>query len=491
VRKSSGGSVSTVFAGNINFADDVVVLSSGKILVAGEGATNNLGQHSQFCVARYNSNGTLDTTFGGGDGKVITNFGTDFCFEPSLKVLASGKFILAGTSYSAGTTLGDAAVARYNADGSLDTSFGSGTGKVRIDFGSTATAKANVGISGVAVDGSGRIYLGGHIVVGNTTSDFVVARLSSGGLLDPGFGSGKGFVKTDFTSASNPAAYDGANAIAVTSAGKILAVGSSNSNTSGKPGRFALVQYTSSGALDTSFGYGTGKVLTNINPDPLSSNRTADATNLSFNGQALALTSNGKFVVTGYGSGTTYDSEGFATAYNEGFGVARYNANGSLDSSFGVGGKKESLLIPSAYGVIVDPAGKIVVAGNNGTKSALVRLGTSTVTTASISGQFYNDKNGNGHRDAATEPLLSNWQAYVDSNNNGVYDYGEPTAWTDSSGNYTIKGLAAGTYRVREYRKTGWTRTQPAGTYPLGYYDVTLASGASATGKVFGNRFTG
>jgi len=70
----------------------------------------------------------------------------------------------------------------------------------------------------------------------------------------------------------------------------------------------------------------------------------------------------------------------------------------------------------------------------------------------------------------------------------GVYDYGEPTAFTNTSGAYTIKGLIAGKYRVREVRKDGWNRTKPAGNWPLGYYDVTLTTGAAATGKVFGNR---
>ena len=65
------------------------------------------------------------------------------------------------------------------------------------------------------------------------------------------------------------------------------------------------------------------------------------------------------------------------------------------------------------------------------------------------------------------------WQVFVDSNNDGFYTPGEVNATTDSSGNYKLTGLLPGTYRIRETRMVNWNRTQPAGAYPLGYYDVT------------------
>lgn len=106
--------------------------------------------------------------------------------------------------------------------------------------------------------------------------------------------------------------------------------------------------------------------------------------------------------------------------------------------------------------------------------------------TASISGTVYNDLNHNGHRNTG-EPGLSSWQVYVDSNHNGVWDIGEQIAITDSSGAYHLKDLSAGTYRIYEVRKTGWTRSQPAGAWPSGFYDVTLSTGASAVSKDFGD----
>jgi probable HAF family extracellular repeat protein len=116
-------------------------------------------------------------------------------------------------------------------------------------------------------------------------------------------------------------------------------------------------------------------------------------------------------------------------------------------------------------------------------KAFLLKLSS---TPASIAGKVYNDANRNGSRQS-TEVGLSGWQAYIDANNDGIYNPGEQTAFSDSSGNYKLTGLTAGTYRIREVRMTGWTRSQPAGAHPLGFYDVAVAVGAAAVNKDFGN----
>ncbi|HEX8913013.1 MAG TPA: choice-of-anchor Q domain-containing protein [Humisphaera sp.] len=105
---------------------------------------------------------------------------------------------------------------------------------------------------------------------------------------------------------------------------------------------------------------------------------------------------------------------------------------------------------------------------------------------ASVSGTFFDDANRSGSRQTG-EPGLGGWQAYVDANRNGVYDAGERSAYSNSSGYYKFTGLAAGTYRIYEVRKDGWVRTKPSGAYPSGYYDVTVSGTQAVTGKDYGN----
>jgi hypothetical protein len=90
---------------------------------------------------------------------------------------------------------------------------------------------------------------------------------------------------------------------------------------------------------------------------------------------------------------------------------------------------------------------------------------------------------------APLEPGLPKWTIYLDLNNNGVLDSGEPFQVTDLNGNYAFTNLAPGTYYVREVQNTGWTQTAPT-PVPPGKYTVTLASGQTITGLDFGNHQT-
>lgn len=106
--------------------------------------------------------------------------------------------------------------------------------------------------------------------------------------------------------------------------------------------------------------------------------------------------------------------------------------------------------------------------------------------TGSISGVVYNDYNGDQKQDNG-EKGLAGWRVYADTNDNGIYDLGEPTAVTNSSGAYTLTGLQQGGYRIREVRQNGWVRMQPFGDWPAGSYDVGLNAGKSRGGFAFGN----
>jgi serine-aspartate repeat-containing protein C/D/E len=106
----------------------------------------------------------------------------------------------------------------------------------------------------------------------------------------------------------------------------------------------------------------------------------------------------------------------------------------------------------------------------------------------SVSGQVFNDLNGNGVQDPG-EPGLAGWRVYLDGNGNGQYDFWEPSAVTDANGNYTLTGLRANTYTLAEsLRGPGWSQTEPAGQP----YTVTInASGQNLTGLNLGNHLSG
>ena len=177
--------VNTNFSDDFSYVQAIAAQPDGKIIAAGTAGSINKGG---FALARYNVDGTLDRGFGVG-GMTTTDF---FGFEDrawGIALQPDGKIILAGSSeVVAGIDGHDFAVARYNADGSLDTSFGAG-GKVTIDFfGLSDVARA------VALQPDGKIILAGSAV--NTSEHFALTRHNVDGSLDASFGIG-GKVTTD------------------------------------------------------------------------------------------------------------------------------------------------------------------------------------------------------------------------------------------------------------------------------------------------------
>jgi uncharacterized delta-60 repeat protein len=167
--------------GNNDWGEAVVIQSDQKIVVGGYA---NVGGY-KFAVLRLNTDGTLDTDFDT-DGKQLIDFGGVGDEAHALALDGSGNVLIAGfTSAGAGSTV-DFAVARLTSAGALDTNFDT-DGKQTVDFGTT-TDRAYA----MALDGSGRIVL-----AGNTGNDFGVARLTSSGVLDTGF-STDGLVSVDF-----------------------------------------------------------------------------------------------------------------------------------------------------------------------------------------------------------------------------------------------------------------------------------------------------
>jgi len=274
---SDDGKVTTDF-GSDDLAYYAAVQASGKILVAGFSGDN-------FALARYNADGSLDTLIDG-DSKVIT--------VKAITQQADGKILVAGDSE------GNFALARYNADGSLDTGF-SDDGKVTTDFGGH-----EFGYS-VTMQTDGKILVSGESYGGNTY-DFALARYNADGSLDTGFSDdGKAMAGFDFSYAGGKNA-DLETGVALQADGKILVTGHSGSSGSG----FALVRYNSDGSLDTDFD-GDGKVTT----------RT-DYSIWGAYSYSIAAQVDGKIIAAGMSHTDNWD-----------IALMRYNSNGSLDNTFG------------------------------------------------------------------------------------------------------------------------------------------------------------
>ncbi len=247
------GQVQTDFNHSTDIANAVALQSDGKLVVVGQSYTNNDYSGEDFAVARYNANGTLDNTFGV-NGKVTTDFPGLAAVPSAVLIQPDGKILVAGGAFPLFTFLGDFKLVRYNSNGTLDTSFGSG-GIVTTSFpgqGSYAFA--------VALQPDGKIIAAGTDFVDfssddSSNTDFGLERYNSDGSPDTTFGNG-GQVTTDFDGFN-----DDAFSILVQPDGKLVAVGSAKNPTTYYD--FAAVRYLANGTIDTTFGV-AGKVRTDF-----------------------------------------------------------------------------------------------------------------------------------------------------------------------------------------------------------------------------------
>src|SRR5205823_1660150 len=127
----------------------------------------------------YNADGSLDSSFGN-NGLVITDFGFD-SQAFALAVQTDGKIVVAGYTFTGGSQY-DFALARYNTDGSLDTTFGT-NGEVVTDFGTGGDEAL-----AVVIDADGKIVVAGYTFTGDSQYDFALARYNADGSLDTSFG---------------------------------------------------------------------------------------------------------------------------------------------------------------------------------------------------------------------------------------------------------------------------------------------------------------
>ncbi|MFZ4619541.1 MAG: InlB B-repeat-containing protein [Bacteroidota bacterium] len=326
----TGGKVQGAVTSKSAFVRNVAIQSSdGKIIVVGSTNTGTVGTpNSDFLVVRYNKNGTLDQTFGTG-GKVTTDIGSGTDDQArSVAVQSDGRILVAGRSENGGNT--DFAVVRYTVNGTLDIGF-DGDGKVTTDIGTSQDY-----CESVVIQSTGKI-----VAAGGTSSQIAVVRYNTDGSLDDTFDgddlSGNGIITTSF--GTNPFAFSSA----VQSNDKIVLAGYTTISGSSHT---IVVRYNSDGILDTGFD-GDGKVSTVIG--------TSTSSDAAYD---VAVGSDGKIVVCGYSE----------NGFQEDFAVVRYLSDGSLDTGFDGDGKLTTFVLAgnsAGRSVAIQSSGKIVVAGTS------------------------------------------------------------------------------------------------------------------------------
>ncbi len=360
----SGDGRITVDLGGDERVKKVLLQPDGKILVLGDSS-------GDFALTRFTDAGVLDTSFSS-DGKVVTDFGdtdlvVDAVIQSDSKIVvignSNGNFTLVrytAAGISEGNLITDfggldeakqvliqsdgkilvvgesddsVAVARYRTDGSLDPSF-SGDGRVLTDLGTNAV------VNDAVLQTDGKL-----LVAGANGSDFTLVRYNINGTLDTSFG-GSGIVVTNLPSLS------AVQRVILQSDGKILAIGDND-------GDFALTRYTTDGRLDRSFSR-DGRVVTDLG----TLDTVSDA----------VVQPDGKILVLGTSDGRVA--------------LARYNADGTLDSSFSGDGKVTSTPGNSSQGdkLLLQRNGKVVVLATVDGNAALVRYNSDGSVDNTFSG---------------------------------------------------------------------------------------------------------
>lgn len=385
-------------AGN-DLAKTMAVQADGKIVVAGSTTSDALGGTSNIVVERFNTDGSLDLTFGTGnsdgspDGTVTLDLGDSSDVAVAVKLQADGKIVLAGTSKpSQGTS--NIILVRLTTAGVLDDTFGAdandGTvaGVVAVDLGGAGEDVANA----LAIQADGKLVVAGSTTLSGT-KNLILARLNPDGSLDSGFGAdGNDGTPEGVVSISSGDGDDEANGLAIQSDQRIVVAGTTLAadNTTNA----FVARLNSDGELDNSFGAG-------------SNDGTVDGiASISFGtgndaAKAVTLQTDGKILVVG---------ETTAADNSTNIAVARLNTDGSLDSAFGadatdgtpngVVGLSLGTGNDTGVAIAIQGDGKIVVAGytvgsDGSTNAAVARLSSNGVLDASF-GQGNSDGTPDG-----------------------------------------------------------------------------------------------
>jgi uncharacterized delta-60 repeat protein len=350
----SGKVVSDLF-GQIEVANALALQSDGKLVVAGYTAPlTNSNSRGDFALARYHSDGTLDATFGN-NGKVVTDFDATHRDQANaVSVQSDGKIIAAGfTSFIGSDDNTDFAfaLARYQADGTLDATFGN-QGKVvtNISNPSDFNIYYRESLNALAIQKDGKIVATGTAFLNFTQSmDFTTIRYNGDGSLDTSFGtSGRVFTNFSTTTPSDP--NDSAGEVFIQSDGKIVIAGRVHHLAFD----YGIARYNNDGSPDSTFGQG-GQLATSV---------LRQASGNAGKETAMAVQADGKIIIGGFtqSNGVNY------------FALSRYEANGNFDSTFGNGGQVKANLSGAIRSLTIQSNGKIIAAGTSSENSGDFKL---------------------------------------------------------------------------------------------------------------------
>ena len=401
------GMITTDFFGHGDFASNVAIQPDGRIIVVGSIETDNDLDAVDFALARYKQDGSLDKSFGNG-GKISTDFFGERDTASAVAIQPNGKILVVGSTRHRNSP--NFALVRYKENGSLDESFGDG-GKVTTDFFGEFD-EAN----DIALQPNGKIVVAG-VARGEDTGavDYALARYNEDGSLDESFGDG-GKVITNYMGCHTYGAD-----LVLQPDGKMIVTGVACND-------FALARFNEDGSLDESFGDG-GWVTTDFFRD-------ADYAS------SIALERDGKIIVSG---------SAYITNVGQDFALARYNEDGSIDSSFGDEGKVMTDFFGnsnSANGVAIHNDGNIVAVGNTGDDFAIARYLHNGQLRLTIQAEDYDQ---GGQNAAYFDKTPGNKSGQYRSDDVDIWKYGTSIYYTGSNAtdewmNYTIDVPYDGNY---------------------------------------------
>jgi len=318
----TGSSTNLFLSYTINQAEGVIAQPDGKTVTTGSAGDNAI-------TVRYNENGTLDTSFNG-SGTIITTLGTKTAAHGIALQPLDQKIIIVG--YTTINNIDNTFIARYNTDGSLDTSFNF-TGYITTTFGLQSQ------LFGIALQPNGNIVVTGSTII-NGFTNALIARYTSAGILDTSFNT-TGYVTTLIGDV-----FTKSRTIKIQLDGKIIIAGQSQvDNNQG----IILLRYTTDGTLDTTFN---NSGTTPGTASPFSSYLSSEAYD-------LAIHADQRIVVVGKTNQTQIGLE------NQSYTIARFNTDGTLDTTFNSTGYSLSNIGLQANGVVIENDQKIVVCGFN------------------------------------------------------------------------------------------------------------------------------